>query len=66
MGEKSKRGGLRNPPGGRPPKPASEKYKKYPLALPPDMIEWLNANLEHGQRNGFIVEAVRVAIEKRS
>jgi hypothetical protein len=64
--DKSKRGGLRNPPGGRPPKPASEKYKKYPTAFPPDIIEWLNANLERGHRNGFIVEAVRVAIQTRS
>lgn len=66
MPNQTKRGGHRTPPGGRPPKPASEKYKKYPLAFPPDIIEWLNANLERGQRNGFIVEAVRVAIQTRS
>jgi len=62
--EKSKRGGLRNPPGGRPPKPAAEKYVSITLKLPPDALEWLAANIDN--RNGFIVEAVRVAIAKHN
>lgn len=62
--DKKKRGGLRNPPGGRPPKGEEEKYRQYPLKLPPDVIEWLEANVEN--KNGFIVEAVRVAIQRRT
>jgi len=60
MTQKSNRGGLRNPPGGRPPKP--DKYKAISLKLPPDLIEWLNAHTVN--RNGFIVEAVREKIER--
>lgn len=61
-GTKSKRGGLRNPPGGRPRKPTGEKYQQYPLKLPPDLIEWLEQNTTN--RNGFIVEAIREKIER--
>jgi len=57
MPKQTKRGGLRNPKGGRPPKPASEKYKAVSLKLPPDLIEWLAENTDN--RNGFIVEAIR-------
>lgn len=60
---KSKRGGLREPVGGRPLKPVEEKYRQYPLKLPPDLIEWLEANAEN--KNGFIVEAIRTAIQGR-
>lgn len=56
----TKRGGLREPKGGRPPKPLEEKYQQYPLKLPPDLIEWLEANVEN--KNGFIVVAIRTAI----
>lgn len=54
--KRDSRGGLRNPPGGRPPKPET-KYKAISVKLPPDILEWLNANA--GNRNGFIVEAIR-------
>lgn len=60
MSKKRQRGGLRNPPGGRPRKPAREKYQQYPLKLPPDLIEWLEQNTTN--RNGFIVEAIREKI----
>lgn len=62
MNKQSKRGGLREPAGGRPPKPVEEKYQQYPLKLPPDLIEWLDANIEN--KNGFIVEAIRAAIQR--
>lgn len=55
------RGGLRNPPGGRPPKP-EEKYIAISLKLPPELLEWLNAHADN--RNGFIVEAIREKISK--
>jgi len=60
MKARSKRGGLRNPPGGRPPKPKTEKYQQVPLKLPPDLIKWLAENTTN--RNGFIVEAIREKI----
>lgn len=60
--EQPKRGGLRNPPGGRPRKPAGEKYQQCPLKLPPDLIEWLEQNTTN--RNGFIVEAIREKIKR--
>ena len=59
---KSNRGGLRNPPGGRPPKPPEKKYRQISLKLPPDLLEWLTENTDN--RNGFIVEAIREKIEK--
>lgn len=62
MPNPTKRGGLRNPPGGRPPKPASELYQKVPLKLPPDLIAWLAENTTN--RNGFIVEAVKEKIKR--
>lgn len=48
---------------GRKPKPPETKYQQYPLKLPPDLIEWLEANVEN--QNGFIVEAIRAAIQGR-
>jgi hypothetical protein len=62
MPKQPQRGGLRNPKGGRPPKPTNEKYKAVPLKLPPDLIEWLAENTDN--RNGFIVEAIREKIRK--
>lgn len=59
---KPKRGGLRNPAGGRPKKPEGEKYRRYPLKLPPHQIEWLAANTDN--RNGFIVEAIQEKIDR--
>ena len=59
----TKLGGLRNPPGGRPRKPDSEKYQQYPLKLPPDLIKWLAVNVNN--KNGFIVQAVREKIARR-
>ncbi len=41
---------------GRKPKPPGEKYRQYPLWLPPELIERLKP-LDN--RNGFIVEAIR-------
>ena len=41
---KSTQGGLREPKGGRPPKPLAEKYRRRLITLPPDtddqLIEW--------------------------
>lgn len=62
MPNSTKRGGRREPAGGRPLKPVEEKYRQYPLKLPPDLIEWLEANVEN--KNGFIVEAIRAAIQR--
>ncbi len=51
-----------NPSGGRPPKPASEKYQQYPLKLPPKIIKWLARKIEN--KNGFIVAAILEAIKE--
>ena len=42
MLKQSKRGGLRNPPGGRPPKSKSEMFKRVFITLPPDLLTWLD------------------------
>jgi hypothetical protein len=65
MTNKSKRGGLRTPSGGRPPKPAGEKYQPFPLKLPPHQIEWLRQHkAQTGQAMGaFIVEAIERAMQ---
>lgn len=60
MTKKTNRGGLRNPPGGRPKKP--DAYQAISLKLPPDLIEWLKANTDN--RNNFIVEAIKEKIER--
>lgn len=63
MDEKPKRGGRRNPPGGRPAwKKPEDLYKAIPLKLPPDLIKWLAENTDN--RNGFIVEAIKEKIER--
>lgn len=44
MPDKSNRGGLREPAGGRPPKPVGEKYRRRLISLPPEtddrLIQW--------------------------
>lgn len=64
MPNPTKRGGLREPKGGRPPKPA-EKYVSLHLKLPPYLAEWLKENRSStGQPvNRFIIEAI---IQKNS
>jgi hypothetical protein len=61
MTNKSNRGGLRNPPGGRPKKPPEEVLVSTSIRLPQDLVDWLRANTEN--RNGFIIEAIREKIK---
>lgn len=56
----SNRGGLRNPPGGRPKKPGGAMVSTS-IRLPRDLIEWLKANTEN--KNEFIIEAIREKIK---
>jgi len=66
MNSKSQRGGLRNPPGGRPPKPDGSKYHSFSLRLPPDLDDWLRARKSADSKfnmNGFIANAIREKIE---
>jgi hypothetical protein len=42
MTQKSTRGGLRNPPGGRPKKPPEEKRQRRLITLPPDIAAKLD------------------------
>jgi hypothetical protein len=62
MTQKSNRGGLRNPPGGRPKKPPQEVLVLTSIRLPLDILEWFNTHIDN--RNKFIVEAIREKIEK--
>lgn len=41
MSSKPKRGGLREPKGGRPPKPPQEKYRRRLITLPPEIDDKL-------------------------
>lgn len=67
MPDKSKRGGLREPKGGRPPKP-SEKYVDIHLKVPPHQAEWLRKNrADTGQAiNRFIIEAIDEKITREA
>lgn len=49
---------------GRKPKPPGKKYRPIGVKLPPDLLDWLAANVDN--RNGFIVEAVREKIDRAS
>jgi hypothetical protein len=62
MTKKSNRGGLRNPPGGRPPKEGVAMVSTS-IRLPPDLIKWLRENARY-RRNEFILEAIREKIAK--
>lgn len=62
MTKKSNRGGLRNPPGGRPKKPEGAMVSTS-IRLPKDLIEWLRSNAKY-RRNEFIIEAIREKIER--
>lgn len=42
MTEKNNRGGLRNPPGGRPKKPPEEKSQRRLITLPPEIAAKLD------------------------
>lgn len=59
MTQKSNRGGLRNPPGGRPKKPEGAMVSTS-IRLPSDLIEWLKQNTTN--RNEWIIEAIREKI----
>ena len=50
------RGGKRNPPGGRPPKPPGEKAQKILISLPPDVVEWVRAK---DNTSGYIAKLIR-------
>lgn len=67
MPNPTKRGGLREPKGGRPPKP-SEKYVDIHLKVPPYQAEWLKLNRERTGKavNAFIVEAIEQKIKELS
>ena len=51
--KKDQRGGRRNPPGGRPPLPESERRKNATFRLTPDNLEYLQT-IPLGQRGGLI------------
>lgn len=65
MPNQTKRGGLREPKGGRPPKPL-EKYVDIHLKVPPHQAEWLKQNRERTGKavNAFIVEAIEQMIKE--
>lgn len=60
---KTGRGGLRNPPGGRPKKPEGAMVSTS-IRLPAELIEWLAANV--GNRNEWIIEAIKEKINRDS
>lgn len=43
MTDKPTRGGLRSPPGGRPPLPESERKVKLSITISPELRDWLKA-----------------------
>lgn len=43
MTEKKRPGGLRNPPGGRPPKAQEERKVKISITISPELRDWLKA-----------------------
>jgi len=43
MTDKPTPGGLRNPPGGRPPLPESERKVKLSITISPEVRDWLKA-----------------------
>ena len=59
---KSKRGGKREPPGGRPKVPKEEQHSHINFSLPPDIVEWIKAY--SGNRSGFVAEAIREKIAR--
>lgn len=61
MTKQSNRGGLRNPPGGRPPKDGIAMVSTS-IRLPPDLLDWLDANTTN--RNEWIIQAIREKIGK--
>jgi hypothetical protein len=61
MNKKSNRGGLRNPPGGRPKKPEGAMVSTS-IRLPQDLMDWLRDNTTN--RNEFVIEAIREKIER--
>lgn len=48
-----KRGGLRNPPGGRPAMPESEKMRTFPIRFTPEQIKFLKS-LNNEKRNQML------------
>jgi hypothetical protein len=62
MTKKSNRGGLRNPPGGRPKKPEGTTLVSTSIRLPSDLMEWLKENTTN--RNEWIIEAIQEKIER--
>jgi len=58
------RGGANRGQGRKPLSPTGHPYRQYPLKLPPEVIEWLEKNV--GNKNGFIVEAIKAAIQRCS
>jgi hypothetical protein len=58
---KPKRGGLREPKGGRPKKPEGAMVSTS-IRLPAELIEWLKKNTKN--RNEFIIKAIWEKIAK--
>jgi hypothetical protein len=46
MSQSTKRGGLRNPPGGRPPLASDVRKRKISITLDPATVEWLGTQRE--------------------
>lgn len=67
MTNPTKRGGLREPKGGRPPKP-SEKYVSLHIKVPPHLANWLRENrADTGQAiNRYIIEAITEKIDREA
>lgn len=51
--KKENRGGLRNPPGGRPPKPEGERMKNATFRLTPENLKYLQT-IPAGKRGELI------------
>ena len=65
MTQKTKRGGLRNPPGGAPRKPSSKQ--PFLVKLPPQVIDWLRGRKAADPRfsmGGWIGDVTKAAIDK--
>lgn len=66
MTKKPTRGGLRNPPGGRPPSPNSKK--PFLVKLPAEVIDWLRQRKKNDPKfsmGGWIGATLRDAIHNR-
>jgi len=58
------RGGPDRGQGRKPLSSTGQPYKQYPLKLPPEIIEWLEKNVDN--KNGFIVDTIKAEIQRRS